>query len=145
MIANMCLVLILALANDIDCTELEIPSIYELPFLATVYDTALCEPNTPCLQGNGDGFFASMIPVDNDWYGIMAACDSQLFGRWIFIDGLGLVFCGDSFGSFNGVPVETLILLNKGGWVTRIDIFYDTSDGYPEWNYDLFYEWEIEQ
>jgi len=65
------------------------PPLDTLPLLVTVYDTALCAPNTPCLQGNGDGYFASMIPVSGEWYGRMAACNPSLFGRWLSIDGIG--------------------------------------------------------
>lgn len=116
---------------------------YTLPLLVTVYDTALCEPNIRCLQGNGDGLFASMIPVAPEWYGRMAACDPSLFGHWISIDGIGEVYCGDNFGMLDGIPVETITMID-GEWVVRIDIFWPVNEqGYPEWNYYRFYNWEV--
>lgn len=144
MIAEMCLILLLATANDLIC-EPDVPSIYEMPFLVTVYDTALCEDGESCLQGNGDGYFASMVPVSDDWYGIMAACDPALFGLWVNVSGLGTVYCGDSFGYFNGEPVETIIQMDDGQWVTRMDVFYPVAaNGYPSWNYNLFYDWSVQ-
>lgn len=90
----------------------------------TYYD-ALCEEESGCnveMQSNGDGYFASMIPVTPEWYGIMAACDPALFGLWIdvqFPNQVVSLYCGDSFG--NGVDT-----IRDNSY--RIDIFYPYNE-----------------
>ena len=110
----------------------------------TVYDTALCEPGVACLQGNGDGYFASMIPVSADWYGRMAACPAELYGQWVSLPAVNLVlYCGDSFGTLDGAPVETVVWDNTlDDWAIRIDVFWPVAaEGLPTWNYWLT-QWE---
>jgi len=108
-----------------------------LPARVTVYDPALCPPATECLQTNGDGFFASMAAVGPDWYGQMAACPPQLFGQTITLAGVGVVWCGDSFGSIDGVPVDTV----RPDHI-KVDIFWPVAEqGEPAWNYWLV-DWQ---
>lgn len=113
--------------------------ITDLPILLSVYDTALCEPHTPCLQGDGDGYFATMLPVSGEWYGKMAACPPELLGSTIVIPYLEMeVYCGDNFGSLNGVSVKTVVWGSNG--YVRVDVFWPVKEqGLPEWNY-----WEVE-
>ena len=120
------------------------PDITQAVALVTVYDVALCDPGQPCLQGNGDGFFASMIPVSADHYGSMAACDPSLFGEYVNVLGMTL-FCGDSFGTWNGQPVKTLYYdRDLGFWVVRFDVFYPVAaDGLPPWNYATDPGWRV--
>lgn len=119
------------------------PPITEMPALMTVYDTALCESGESCVQGSGDGYFASMIEVSDEWYGRMAACHPELFGETIFVMGMQL-YCGDSFGTWNGQPVETVVYdWETDTWHIRVDVYWPVHDqGYPEWNYYLT-EWEM--
>jgi hypothetical protein len=103
----------------------------------TVYDTALCAEGEECLQGNGDGLFASMTPVTPEWYGEMAACPPELFGWHVHIPYFGKsIWCGDNFGTLDGNPVDTIEWDEEYGWYIRMDIFWPVaSEGYPEWNY----------
>ena len=110
----------------------------------TVYDVALCDPGQACLQTNGDGFFASMIPVSDDYYGVMAACDPSLFGNWVEVLDMTL-FCGDNFGTLNGQPVKTVYFDDDlGAWAVRFDVFYPiAADGLPLWNYAADPGWRV--
>ncbi len=131
-------VLFLAMAGDGACA---LPPIEEMPALLTVYDTALCDAGELCEQGDGDGYFASTIAVSDEWYGRMAACAPELFGRTIRVLDMEL-FCGDNFGVWNGEPVETVVYDPELGWHVRVDVFWPVArDGYPDWNY-LLVAWE---
>ncbi len=136
-VISMCMNLTLALVNGIDCTNVPYsppPPLDELAVFVTVYDTALCDVDTSCLQGNGDGYFASMAPVNESWYGRMAACPPQLFGATIHMLDMEL-FCGDTFGVLNGRPVETLSYDPDIGWYMRVDVFWPVAtEGHPDWN-----------
>lgn len=128
-------------ANGLEVKRTDKPQqvITDLPILLSVYDTALCEPNTPCLQSDGDGYFATMLPVSGEWYGKMAACPPQLLGSTIVIPYPEMeVHCGDNFGSLNGVLVETVVWGNDG--YVRVDVFWPVKEqGLPYWNY-----WKVE-
>jgi hypothetical protein len=129
----------------IDKPKLPQQVLTDLPILLSVYDTALCEPNTPCLQGSGTGYFATMLPVSGEWYGKMAACPPELLGSTVVIPYLEIeVYCGDNFGSLDGVPVETVVWGEEG--FIRVDVFWPVaSQGLPSWNYwqieGWYYEW----
>ena len=128
-----CASLLLAFVNGVAVCP---PPIEEMPALLTVYDTALCDPGELCVQGNGDGYFASMIPVSDEWYGRMAACPIELFGRTIRVLDMTL-FCGDTFGSWNGRPVDTVVYDQETArWYIRVDVFWPVHEtGEPAWNY----------
>lgn len=117
------------LSIGVDC----LPSLARL----TVYDTALCAPGEACLQGNGDGYFGTMIPISAEWYHRMAACPPPLTGRTISVLDMEL-YCGDSFGTLDGRPVAVVDYDETAGWFMRIDVFYPVHDhGLPPWNYWL--------
>jgi hypothetical protein len=144
-VISMCMNLTLALFNGVDCTDIPSsppPPLDDLAVFVTVYDTALCEVETACLQGNGDGYFASMTPVSAEWYGRMAACPPQLFGATIQLLDMDL-YCGDMFGSLNGRPVDTLVYHPEFGWSMRVDVFWPVADeGHPHWNAWYISEWD---
>ena len=133
----MCINLALAVANGVDCTHAATtppPPIEEATIFLTVYDTALCNAEEVCLQGNGDGYFASMVPVSDDWYGRMAACPEELFGQTLYVLDMTL-FCGDTFGTFNGEPVDAFAYHETQGWYVHIDVFWPIAEqGRPYWN-----------
>lgn len=140
----MCMNFTLAAANNIDCSAIPSvlpPEIEAASIFLTVYDTALCDTGVACLQGNGDGFFASMIPVSEDWYGRMAACPPDLFGRSIEVLSLEL-YCGDTFGTLDGQPITTFDYDDRIGWYVRVDVFWPVADhGHPEWNAWVVSNW----
>lgn len=133
----MCMNLTLAAANGIDCTAVPTtppPHIEAASIFLTVYDTALCEEDEVCLQGNGDGYFASMIPVSDEWYGRMAACPPDFFGSTIQVLDMEL-YCGDNFGSLDGKPVDAFSYSERAGWYVRVDVFWPVAEeGHPNWN-----------
>lgn len=136
-IITMCTNLLLASVNGLDCTHVPTapPLVAEAAVFLTVYDTALCEDDEEtCLQGNGDGYFATMIPISADWYGRMAACPPEFLGYTIQVLDMEL-FCGDTFGSLDGQPVETLGYSDEVGWYVRVDVFWPVAEkGTPSWN-----------
>lgn len=142
---TMCLNLALAAVNGLDCTAVPAtppPPIEELAIRLTVYDTALCMDNTPCLQGNGDGYFASMVPVEAAWYGRMAACPSEIFGRTIEVMEMTL-YCGDNFGFINGEPVAAINYHDEVGWYMHVDVFWPIANqGFPSWNAWYITSWQ---
>ena len=103
------------------------------PVLLTYYTDEL-----DGVQGNGDGYFASMIPVSDDWSYQMAACPRHYFGGTVDIPAAGLsLYCGDNFGTWDGLPVETVVC-EQDGCYYRIDVFISAAtlerDGLPYWN-----------
>ncbi|MCI0726412.1 MAG: hypothetical protein L0332_06775 [Chloroflexi bacterium] len=117
------------------------PPLADMPAFVTVYDPALCEPGVVCLQSDGDGYFASMIPVTSDWYGRMAACPREMFGTWLRLLEMEL-YCGDSFGMLNGVPVAAVDHAEGVGWFLRVDVFWPVAEhGLPPWNARLIWDW----
>lgn len=125
----------------LDKPKQSLQSLTDLPIILTVYDTALCPDNTPCLQGDGDGYFATMIPVSDIWYGKMAACPPELLGATIIIPYMQMeLYCGDNFG-----PTVTPIVYGNRGYV-RVDVFWPVkNEGLPYWNAwqvsGWYYEW----
>ena len=143
---SMCLNLALATANNVDCSTVPSthpPEIEAASIFLTVYDTALCDAGKECLQGNGDGYFASMIPVGPEWYGRMAACPADFFGQTIQVLDLEL-YCGDSFGTLEGEPVPTFSYHEHRGWYVRVDVFWPVADeGHPDWNAWVVPHWQL--
>ena len=133
-VISMCMNLMLAAVNGLDCTA--------VPTRPNLAIEALCPEDSACLQGNGDGYFASMVPVDSQWYGSMAACPREIFGRSIAVMDLTL-YCGDSFGFINGEPVETIRYNEEIGWFMHVDVFWPiASQGFPPWNAWHVASWE---
>lgn len=105
--------------------------------LLTAYDPFMCDAGVVCVQGNGDMLFANLEPVTADGYFTVAACPMELHGATIALPSLGLeVECWDTFGEWNGEPVDTMVLLDSGEWVIRLDVMYPYGEmGEPDWNY----------
>ena len=143
-----CLNIVVAIATGTDCRwEPKHPPLQppyeEMMVRLTAYDTALCEPGELCVQGDGDGLFASGYPTSNEWYGKMAACPLELYGRTIRVLDMRL-FCGDNFGYWNGEPVKTVRYDEDVGWFMLVDIFYPVAAlGAPEWTLAISDDWEF--
>lgn len=112
-----------------------------LSLRVTVFDPlAKGTPEFMAIQSDGDGLFADLTPVIPEKYDRYAACPRQLFGATITIPQLNLVvYCGDNFGSFNGISIQTIDWKNG---IMLIDVFHDISNGYPNWNYWVIDEWD---
>lgn len=128
--------------SEIECYQRPPVSNINLAWV-TVYDPYLCPKGEACINGNGDMMFASMIPVSPDWYGKMAACPPELYGRTIRVLDMNL-FCGDSFGTLNGEAVETTTYIPEIGWAIRVDVFWPLVDKeYPSWNAGIYHFKEV--
>lgn len=147
-VISMCLTLFLASVNGLDCTAVPTAppvSVEEITIRLTVYDTALCPEGESCFQGNGDGYFASMVPVDASWYGRMAACPRELFGRTIEVMEMTL-YCGDNFGFINGEQVTAIRYDEAIGWYMHVDVFWPiANEGFPFWNAWHVSNWQWSQ
>ncbi len=145
-VISMCLNIALAIANGLNCTDVPTtppPPFAEMAVRLTGYDTALCDPGEMCVQGDGDGLFASAIPVSDEWYGKMAACPRELYGRSLEILDM-TVYCGDNFGYWNGEPVKTIRYDDDIGWYMHIDIFWPiANEGAPEWVMWFIRDWSF--
>lgn len=105
----------------------------------SVYDTALCTEQ-PCINGDPNGKFASGHPVNDIWYGIMAACGDDRYGHEIRIYGM-VLFCGDNFGYWDGERVRSIRCDLKHGYFRLLDVYWPVAiEGYPKWN-----QWLIEE
>ena len=87
--------------------------------------------------------FASAIPVSDQWYGKMAACPRDMYGRSLKILDI-TVYCEDNFGYWNGEPVKTIRYDDDIGWYMHIDIFWPlASEGAPEWAMWFVRDWSF--
>lgn len=113
---------------------------WELPAIVSVYDPTQCdEPGWEINCDDDPEHFASGLKVDPEWFGRAAACDERLLGRTVEFPGIpGQWLCVDTGGAIGERWSEYY-----DRQVMVFDLMVDLSDGYPEWTYWLWSDWDI--
>ena len=114
----------------------------------TWYNPEQCMDGAGCLQGSGDGMFASLVEVHPQWHMSMAACDPEMFGEIVSVSIGGVpesMLCGDNFGIHpNGDKVMTTFYdIELDTWFTRLDVYWSESlmGSLPDWGILYINDW----